>query len=481
MNTTSKNSIIRKVVGRVIKALLVTVLALSVVNLIFMSRQLMKEVKTEVELVTVVSADKVDGWTSGLECITQDIADSLTGIESIDETTVKHILNEYAKHHDELYFLYVATEEGNMYMARGVQYAAGVDPRERAWYKAVKAAGHTIVTDPYMSATRKDVMLVTAATPIYFGTRMVGIVGVDADVHTINEYIEGLEFRDGAYGFLIDTQGNIIAHKNSEFLPTSEKVTNVSEAIPELVDIVQKPGSKLVKAKDYRGEEMLYSTTRLEDSKWTVGLAYPSKAVYKTLDRGIRICLFTALVCILFAAGDIRAAIKRMLKPIEKINPVLDGVIRGDFSVDLELTKEQDELGLLQQKLVLIIRRLGEIISEQKHVLGEMENGNLIVEDIETLPGELNEISMSVNSIKAAFNDIISDIQFSAINLQSYAMGINETTDLEEMKMIFEELSAEANALMDKTSRFITMPGGLVNTSDTVLDDTQGADYSEDE
>jgi methyl-accepting chemotaxis protein len=65
---------------------------------------------------------------------------------------------------------------------------------------------------------------------------------------------------------------------------------------------------------------------------------------------------------------------------------------------------------------------------------------------------------MSVNSIKATLNDMISDIQFSAINLQSFAMGIDETDDIEEIKAIFEELSAEANVLMDKTSRFITMP-----------------------
>ena len=98
------------------------------------------------------------------------------------------------------------------------------------------------------------------------------------------------------------------------------------------------------------------------------------------------------------------------------------------------------------------------MVKKQKYVLGEMEKGNLVVENIEEFPGELNEIANSVNSIKETFNDIISDIQFSAINLQSFAMGINETSDLEEMRLVFEELSAEANILMEKTSRFITLP-----------------------
>ena len=460
MGTIAKTSLIRKVSRRVLTAALITVLALSAVNLIYMTRQMTKEVKEELDLVTLLSASKVNAWCEGLEGITIDISDSLRGMEAIDEYSVRRILNSYALHHPELYFLYVATEDGEMYMARGLRYAEGVDPRERGWYKQAKAAGHTIITDPYLSATRGNVMLATAATPIFFGTRMVGVVGVDADIATINNYVSSIEFKDGAYGFLIDSEGNIIAHKNQDYQPTVEKSINVSDVMPELVDIIKQPGSRLAEGIDFEGTKMVYCSASLEDAKWTVGVAYPKKFLSKTLDRGIRICIFTAVVCMLLAVGDIRSAVKKMLTPIEKINPVLDGVIRGDFSVPIEITDQEDELGLLQQKLALITRRLEEIISEQKYVLGEMEKGNLIVEDIETLPGELNDISTSVNSIKATFNDIISDIQFSAINLQSFAMGVNETSDLEEMKMIFEELSAEANILMEKTSRFITIPGG---------------------
>ena len=458
MQTVAKKSIIRKVVRRVIGALLVTVLALSIVNLIYMVTRIQTEIQQELTLVTDLSAEKIDKWTQQLEGIAKDIADSVAGLETTDQRTILRIINRYANTHPDLFFVYVATEEGDMYMARGVQYAEGVDPRQRVWYQEAKKAGHTIVTDPYLSATRGDTMLVTAATPIWFGTKLIGVAGVDADMATINEVVNGLEFKDGAYGFLVDTEGDIISHKNPEYTPTVDKVTNISEVIPELAEAVNKPGRNLIQGKDYEGTDVLYAITRLPDSRWTMGIAYPRQNVMATLDRGIRICLITAFICIMLGILDIRGAIKVILKPIERINPVLDDVLKGDFSVNCEITKEEDELGLLQQKISHIITRLSEIIEEQKHVLGEMERGNLIVEDIEPLPGDLNGVSTSVNSIKETFNDMISDIQFSAINLQSFAMGANETSDLEEMKMIFEELSAEANALMEKTSKFTTMP-----------------------
>ena len=474
MQTVARKSIIRKVSKRVIVALLITVFALSIANLIYMTNRVYDEMQTELTLVTDLTAAKIDTWTQQLEGITKDIADTVSGLQVEDQLSINRIINRYAASHDELFFVYLATEEGDMYMARGVQFAEGVDARQRGWYVKAKAAGHTIVTDPYMSATRKEIMLATAATPIFFGTSMMGVVGIDADIAYINEMVGSIDFKDGAYGFLIDTEGNIIAHKNQDFLPTPDKKTNVTEAIPELAEAIKKPTTELIRGTDFEGTDVLYSITRIPDSRWTLGVAYPRTILLGTLDKGIRISLFTALICMVIAVLYVRKTIKGILKPIERINPVLDKVLEGNFSTNVDITKEEDELGLLQQKLAHIIERLSELIEKQKFTLGEMEKGNLIVEDLEPLPGDLNEISTSVNSIKETFNDMISDIQFSAINLQSFAMGANETDDLEEMKMIFEELAAESNALMDKTSKFITMPT-------FPKDEDFDADYSEDE
>ncbi len=474
MQTVARKSIIRKVSKRVVVALLITVFALSITNLIYMTNRVYDEMQSELTLVTDLTAAKIDAWTRQLEGITKDIADTVSGLQAHDQLSINRIINRYAASHEELFFVYLATEEGDMYMARGVQFAEGVDARQRGWYVKARAAGHTIVTDPYLSATRKEIMLATAATPIFFGTSMMGVVGIDADIAYINEMVGSIDFKDGAYGFLIDTEGNIIAHKNQDFLPTPDKKTNVAEAIPELAEAFKKPTTELIQGTDFEGTDVLYSITRIPDSRWTLGVAYPRTILLSTLDKGIRISLITALICIVIAVLYVRKAIKGILKPIERINPVLDKVLEGDFSTNVDITKEEDELGLLQQKLAHIIERLSELIEKQKFTLGEMEKGNLIVEDLEPLPGDLNAISTSVNSIKDTFNDMISDIQFSAINLQSFAMGANETDDLEEMKMIFEELAAESNALMDKTSKFITMPT-------FPKDEDFDTDYSEDE
>lgn len=321
-----------------------------------------------------------------------------------------------------------------------------------------KAAGHTIVTDPYISASRPDVVLATVATPVYFGTSMVGVIAVDTDIATINSYVDSIDFKDDAYGFLVDSQGNIVAHENVDFLPTVQESFKVEDVMPELRDIIKSPGTQTVSSKDYKDVDMIYYTERLTESKWVMGVAYPKNNILAIIDRGIRICIVMAIICLFFAAGDMTISIRKILLPIDRINPAMDKLMEGDFSAQIDITKEEDELGALQNRLKEYIEFMSELIDRQKYVLGEMEKGNLIVEDMSDYPGELNEISKSVNSIKEKFNDIISDIQFSAINLQSFAMGVNADSDYEEMKAVFEELSAEANILMEKTSKFKTMP-----------------------
>lgn len=454
----SRNSIRRKVARRVVYALLVTIFVLSTVNMIYTCRRVIKEQHKELDLANELCASQIDAWAGKMDSITKDVACSLAALEILDEVNVEKVLDSIIANNDDLFNLYVGTEDGKMFMAKGVSFPTGMDPRVRPWYEKAKEAGETVVIDPYPSATRPDLMHMTIATPIFIDDKLVGVVGADAEIGTINDYINSIDFENGAYGFLLDSEGDIVAHPNKDYKPTVNSVVNVKDVMPKVAKLIETGSDETVVAEDYNGTRMVYSVEQLSTGGWTLGVAYPERNVAKIIDRGIRISLVMALICIFFAAADITVAIKKILLPIERINPAMDKLMQGDLSARIDISSEKDELGDLQNRMADLVNYVSSMIEKQKNILAEMEKGNLAVVDVEEYPGDLKELSNAINSIKSTFNDIISDIQFSAINLQSYAMGINETSDLEEMKAVFEELSAEANALMAKTSRFTTIP-----------------------
>ncbi|MBR5648452.1 cache domain-containing sensor histidine kinase [Pseudobutyrivibrio sp.] len=470
-----------RVARHVVLTLLISTIIVTVINLIYMSRRITQGQSNELSITTDLCASKVDTWANQLRGITIDIADTFEARGELKESDVKAVLNQIAETQSDLIFVYLATEDGKMYMARGVHFARGVNPCDRVWYKQAKETGKTVFIDPYISATRPDIMLSTAATPIYIDGKIAGVVGVDADVSLINEYINSMDFGNHSYGFLLDSENRVVAHKNPEFQPTINEVKYATDVMPELEEILNsKDGEGLVNGKDYNNDPVIYSVSKLDNNDWKIGVVYSQAQLYKSIDRGIRISLFIAAVCMFFAAAYMTTSIARILRPIDKINPAIARILQGDFSTSLNISNKEDELGELQDNLSEMIKQLSTMIAQQKKMIMEMEKGNLTVDDIPELPGDLKEVSIALNSIKETFNDIISDIQFSAINLQSFAMGINETSDIEQMRMVFEELSAEANILMDKTSRFITVPPSS-KTKDFEDEEQFVMDYSEDE
>lgn len=458
MGKTKRTTIKSRITRHVVIAIIITVGFMTVVNLVYLSRRIIEQQEMKLELATQMSANRVENWIKDMSTVTEDMASSFTANGDLSKDTVRAVVDRVALNHPEFYFVYFSDKLGNMTMARGVDFAQGVDPRERGWYKKAEAAGHTVVLDPYASATRPDVMMVTVATPVYWGTMMVGVVAVDANIESVQQFMGTINFEEGSYGFLLDSQNNIIVHPNADYNPTAEKITAAVDVMPELEKVLSSSKKdEYVTNKDYTGTSMVYSATTIENSNWTIAVAYPESNFLAHVDRGIRISILVAVFCIALALGDITITIRNVLKPLEQINPAMDKIMEGDFTTKLNFATANDEIGDLQNKLAVTLESLSKVIQEQKYVLSEMEKGNLVVENIDDFPGELNEIATSVNSIKESFNDIISDIQFSAINLQSFAMGINESSNLEEMRSVFEELSAEANALMEKTSKFTTM------------------------
>ena len=70
-----------------------------------------------------------------------------------------------------------------------------------------KKAGKTTVQQPYMDASTGK-MCTTIATPVYMNNNMVGEIGVDLYLEKIDELVKSIEHEEGAYGFLIDNNGN---------------------------------------------------------------------------------------------------------------------------------------------------------------------------------------------------------------------------------------------------------------------------------
>ncbi|MBI4651502.1 SpoIIE family protein phosphatase [Candidatus Desantisbacteria bacterium] len=87
------------------------------------------------------------------------------------------------------------------------------DPRDRNWYKQAVSTGKLGWTELYISAS-KEILMVTCCKPAYDKkNNLIGVIGVDITLESLNNKIINTQIGDLGYAILIDKNGKIIADK----------------------------------------------------------------------------------------------------------------------------------------------------------------------------------------------------------------------------------------------------------------------------
>ncbi len=58
-----------------------------------------------------------------------------------------------------------------------------------------------------------------------------GVVATDIQIDHLIEFISSIEVCEDSYAFLMDSEGNIITHKNDEFKPTEDESKKVEDIL----------------------------------------------------------------------------------------------------------------------------------------------------------------------------------------------------------------------------------------------------------
>jgi two-component sensor histidine kinase/HAMP domain-containing protein len=89
------------------------------------------------------------------------------------------------------------------------------DPRTRPWYQRAISTGGVAWTDPYIFYSSQQPGI-TVATPVGTARGVPrGVVGIDIEIASLSRFIAGLEVgRDGS-AFIVNENGDVIAHRDS--------------------------------------------------------------------------------------------------------------------------------------------------------------------------------------------------------------------------------------------------------------------------
>ncbi|MBO4904852.1 MAG: methyl-accepting chemotaxis protein [Lachnospiraceae bacterium] len=447
--------------------ILIVILAMVISTAIIVgssSKKLTGELTDELQINADKYANSINSWIEMEKGLNAAGAAAFTALPdaSYNRQHIQSIVTTEAEGHPELLNLYYGMEDKqHIQMDPNAVPPEGYDPTARGWYKAAKAAGTTIVTDPYMDVLIGG-MCITIATPVYRNGELAGVLGADFTLDYISDVLNSIPYVDGEYGFLVDASGNYIMHENKSYLPGEDTATAVSSVMPGISSLISSPGSGVILTADYDGEKNYMATSKITGCGWSLGLALPKSNVSGTTYRLIITAILIAVIAIAAVIFIMTRLIGAQLAPMEDMKVFVKEKVIGNENIKKTNT-EVDEIRYLLSELE---SRVIDTIHRTK------DESQLIKDKMTSASDKINGINYSISEINEAMQRTEGGIETQTVsirNIEEICSDVMEATEtfaddtrqmnaktgeiIERVKNMVPEILANKNHAVEVTNQ----------------------------
>lgn len=253
------------------------------------------------------------------------------------EETLYRFFDEYLALNTDSLITYVGTSDGEMLRRPFFNYDSTYNPLERPWYQeAVKHAGETVITDPYISSSTGE-LVITLSRQLEDGS---GVVGIDLSIQTISDIANSINIGENGFFTILDHNENEITGglpkeitgglTPKEYLTTNKQFTNITHIN--------------------------------EESNWqviaTIDNSDAQKAALSTLLLNVTILG----ISVILSAIVIYLIIISIMRPLRRLTTSANQISQGDLTERVKITTS-DELGQLGDTFNVMRDNLHELIT----------------------------------------------------------------------------------------------------------------------
>lgn len=271
----------------------------------------------------------------------------------------------------------------------------------------------------------------------------------------------GLKGMDSSYFYIINAEGNIIYHPNSDMLGQKPDIPAITNIIKEIETVepgsAPKPGSFRY---NYEGSAKRATYFVTEKYNVTVVLCADESEIFAPLNSvmGKAALLCCSLAIILGISGYFSVA--KMIHPLRTVTDVVGNLADMDFREDERLVKigrRNDETGVMARAIITLRKSLIDVVKEIK------QQSSLLYNTSEHLSASAAETSNTVQNVERAVSDIAAGANNQASETQK------ATNDILLMGTMVEDTSSQVTSLHN-TADFMQSSSDTASQALTELD-----------
>lgn len=410
-----------KLIATISMAAVIILLAGSIGSYLIANSVVNKKVKELQSEKARETAEEMNSWLSGqIAWVRENVNTYELKMQQESYEEIKdYLARRLAASGDVILDAYYGFEDHTMLIINS-EVGSDYDCCERGWYKQAKEAGELVVTDPYVDAFTGKIVVTIAMPMRNDDGETVGVCGADITIEELVGELDILKGEEDGYGFIVDSAGCFVAHRNEAFLPTADASVAIADAAGGVLSDVAaliSEGKGIVLCKDYDGEQKYFAIASMRSCDWAVGVVIPKTVVSEELRL---LVLASVLICVIgmsLIVGSVILAAHRLLSPIADLKQFAS----GDF------------------------REGAEEEGPKKHRVGE------------GFKDELEEIEHATKSVRKQIRESILGIKEEAAGIENiaseaYSNMADLNNGLDEMDQIVVAVTQKVNEVADVTS-----------------------------
>lgn len=325
--------------------------------------------------------------------------------------------------------------------------------------------------NPYLNQNI-NVTMISYVIPVYMENESVGIIGMDISLEMIETMISEATIYDSGYSCLVDTDNNIVTHKEYSL------GDSLNDKAPEVAEIITDAGKEdQVISYTYQGEDKMITYLTLDNGMKYILTA--TKADIQAQSLTLLKIMLLFLLCgqvISFFVGFVVSG--KLARPIRRVTEWVDNIAGLNLKTQADaakLTKYKDEIGTMARaveqmqgelrsittqisnscdvvkdstySLADVMKDTGDLCQNNSVTMEEMTAGmqqsssslDAILQNIEQVNGNVHEIDQK--SVQGS--EISKEVKERAVKLENYTKSANERT-----KQVYEELREKSTAAL---------------------------------
>jgi methyl-accepting chemotaxis protein len=301
------------------------------------------------------------------------------------------------------------------------------DPTVRLWYIQAGEAKGTIITQPYISASTKE-LCITVARPVA-SQPMLSIVGGDVSLAEIIQFVNAIKLRGHGYAFLSTRDGKIVAHSKPD-----SALKPVEEIVPGFNTSILKTADDKIALHEFEidGIPKYVTASSIPGVDWVLCIVVDKTELLSPLYSLIVLLVLTGLIIAALGAPIANHALSKLLKGLFKLRDALIEIANGRGELMSKLAANpRDEIG---QTAVAFNR----FIEELRNMFVEVrERASTLNGDIDSLNGvtltmarKSEDQSEKLNFTAKAVEEITSSIGHIADNAQQVEETVRQTSEV---------------------------------------------------